>query len=759
HGHLSTLHIWWARRPLAACRAAIFAALVPQPNDPREAEQMQEFIAQLADWDNSIDSDSAAGKTGVHHYIRDARAYIKRAFPDRAPRVLDPFAGGGAIPLEALRLGCETYALDLNPVAHIIQLATLVYPQKYAFRSGDNGNQPGATLVRDIRKWGNWVLSRARAEVGDLYPQDPDSATPIAYFWARTVPCPNPSCNAVVPLIRQTWLARKPNKYIAYRVESGGPGSSIRFRVVSASSARNLGFDPGIGTTRGGTATCPSCGTPLSERYIKAEAAAGRLGAVPIAVGTDTPGGQGKRYRDVRATDESVFDHARQRLIDLKGQYDPMSSELPPIPDELLSTNSQYSPTPLYGLKEFGDLFNSRQALTISVFMRHVGRAFDAIAAETGDSEYAKAVTTYLAIAANRLADACSSLVRWRPTVEAQANTFARQAFSMMWDYVEINPFGGSSGDWESCIEWVWKYVAHAAATSSSPADVQRGNAAQLPYADGYFDAVVTDPPYYDSVPYSDLSDFFYVWLRRSIGNLYPAVLGTPLTPKQQEIIQSTSMRKRKEDFERMLSEAFSESSRVLADNGICVVVYAHKAVSAWETLIASLLKAGLTVDGSWPFNTERRARLRGQNSAALASSIFLVCRKRRVDAGVGIAGDVRRDIEANVRERLDDFWQAGLRGADFFISAIGPATAAFSRYDRVMTMGGEDVTVSTLLEWVQGRSRTTRSGASSPSPPRSRGTTPPRAGLARWTTRRASTSSGAGLTMGRRALWARRMA
>jgi len=217
HGHLSTLHIWWARRPLAACRAAIFAALVPQPEDPKEAKRLQAFIANLANWDNSIDSNNPSGRTGVHHYIKDARAYVKRSFPDRAPRVLDPFAGGGAIPLEALRLGCETYAFDLNPVAHIVQLATLVYPQKYSNRPGPYGNKPGATQVGDVQKWGKWVLEKARAEIGDLYPKDKDGATMVAYLWARTIVCPRADCAVQVPLIRQTWLAKKPGRMSAYK--------------------------------------------------------------------------------------------------------------------------------------------------------------------------------------------------------------------------------------------------------------------------------------------------------------------------------------------------------------------------------------------------------------------------------------------------------------------------------------------------------------------------------------------------------------
>ena len=311
HGHLSTLHIWWARRPLVACRAAIFASLVPQPDDPAAAAKMQTFIAELANWDNSIDSESAAGPTGVHHTIREARAYIRAAFPDRAPRVLDPFAGGGAIPLEALRLGCETYALDLNPVAHIIELATLVYPEKYAHRPGPHGDKPGATLVGDVRKWGQWVLDQARAEIGDLYPEDGNGATTVAYLWARAVACPNPACGVPVPLIRQTWLARKPNKNVAYKVESAGPGCTPSFRVIHAATANGFSFNPAMATSRGGIATCPSCGTPLSEGHIKHEATSCRLGMLPVAVITDSPNGQGKQYRGVTSDDHRVFELSR----------------------------------------------------------------------------------------------------------------------------------------------------------------------------------------------------------------------------------------------------------------------------------------------------------------------------------------------------------------------------------------------------------------------------------------------------------------
>ncbi|WP_165360625.1 DUF1156 domain-containing protein [Candidatus Chloroploca sp. Khr17] len=701
HGHLSTLHIWWARRPLAACRAAIFAALVPQSEDPKTAQKMQLFLASLADWDNSLDQASASGSKPAHHYIRDARAYIKQAFPDRAPRVLDPFAGGGAIPLEALRLGCETYALDLNPVAHIIQLATLVYPQLYAHRPGSDGTRPGATLIGDVQKWAAWVLAKAHEEIGDLYPRNEDGAGTVAYLWARTITCPRVACAAPVPLIRQTWLAKKPGRMYAYKIECDGPGSAMRYTVIGpVKSAHDFAFDPAQGTTRGGTAVCPCCGTPLAEKHIKAEAQAGRMGDQMVAVVWQSK--HGKLYRSVRPEDRAAFEQARMRLQALEENYDPLSGELPPVPDEVFTLNSRYAVPPMYGLDTFGKLFNSRQALALATLVKWVRAAYAEIARQVDDMAYAQAITTYLSIAVDRLADYNSSLCRWAPHGEYIGNTFSRQALPMMWDYTEVNPFSGSTGDWRGAVDWITRYIEHGSATSNHPADVRRGSATTLPYADNYFDAVITDPPYYDNVPYSDLSDFFYVWLRRTVGDLFPTVLGTPLTPKDQEVTQDISKKKGKADFERMLASAFAEITRVLREDGICVVVYAHKAISAWETLVAALLNAGLTVDGSWPFSTEMANRLRGQNSAALASSIFLVCRKRKIEAGIGIAGEVRTAIAANVRERLDQFWAAGLRGADFFISAIGPATAAFSRYDSVRDLRGNAITVSTLLEWVQ---------------------------------------------------------
>jgi len=693
HGHLSTLHIWWARRPLAACRAAIFAALVPHAPTPAAAQQQQAFLAELANWDNSLDGLPGLDGHATRTFVARAREQIRAAFPAAPPRVLDPFAGGGAIPLEALRLGCETYALDLNPVAHIIQLATLVYPQQY-----------GSQLAADVRHWGAWVLERARAELGALYASPTPATTTVAYLWARTIPCPNPHCAIPVPLIRQTWLSRKPKKYVAYRIVATGPGQPLRYAVVGpVDKPAELGFDPTAGTTRRGVATCPACGSPLTEKHIKAESMAGRLGSELVAVVVAATDRSGKHYRSVSDADRATFQQAQQQLARVQAAYDPYAGDLPPLPDEKLVDNDMKNVwCVIYGLDTYGKLFNERQGLALITFARLVREAHAAMLAAGMPPAYATAVATYLGIALDRLADYNSVLTRWLPTLQTPAGTFGRQALPMTWDYTEINVSGDVAGSWQSALDWITRYIEHGAATASTPATVQRGSATAMPYPDQFFDAVITDPPYYNNIAYAELSDFFYVWLRRSIGHLHPSVLGTPITPKEQQITEGGTLKRSKAWFEAELAAAFKECTRVLKDDGICVVVYAHKAISAWETLVAALLRAGLLVEGSWPFSTEMANRLRGRDSAALASSIFLVCRKRHSTAGGGRATSVREEIRHNVHTRLNDFWQQGLRGADFFISAIGPATAAFSRYDEVRTLSGELVTVSTLLEWVQ---------------------------------------------------------
>ncbi len=714
HGHISTLHIWWARRPLAAMRAAIFASLVPAPESDEERTKLEELIATIVDWDQVKDGNSPK--------IEEAKALIRKAFPDGPPRVLDPFMGGGATGLEALRLGCETHAVELNPVAHLIELCTLVYPQQYGqpemVSLHDNGEQEQMRLpsqepskqmaltmaveavqnplAEDVRKWGNWVLERAREEIGYLYANPAGDETIVGYLWARTVTCPNPTCRAEMPLVRQWWLAKTNNRKLALKPVVDRASKAITFEVVDVSGKRTKSeFDPDEGTSSRGHATCLCCGQTADVQYIRDEGKAGRMGAMPLAVITEQLGA-GKAYRPFTESDVVLFREAEERLLQLADE----------APDEPLPAIGTLGfRVQGYGLTHWRDLFNAQQLLALLTFSRQVRTAYEAMIVEGMNADRAKAVTTYLSLAIDRLADRQTTICRWDNTGESVMNTFARQALPMVWDYIAVNPFSGTTGDWTNALDWIIRVIEHTARTANHPAQAQQGTATRISYPDGVLDAVITDPPYYDSVPYADLSDFFYVWLKRSLGFLYPDLFRTPLTPKASEIIQEparhTDNTAAKAFYEREMTKAFTEARRVLRPDGIAVIVFAHKSLAAWETLLNSLLEAGLVVTASWPLHTEMGTRLRAHESAALASSIFIVCRVRAAERD-GYLDDVRSDLTATIRERLDFFWAQGIRGADFFISAIGPAVAVFGRYSHVYNLDGSEVGVGALLDLVQ---------------------------------------------------------
>jgi len=724
HGHISTLHIWWARRPLAAMRAAIFASLVPAPDTDEERQRLEDLIATIVDWDQVKDGNSPK--------IEEAKNLIRQAFPDRPPRLLDPFMGGGSTGLEALRLGCETHAVELNPVAHLIELCTLVYPQKYGqigksanqqaeglksedLLTGQSRNPQSAVrnpLAADVRRWGEWVLERAREQIGHLY-ENPHRSLPlpggrpgrgsaptiVGYLWARTVTCPNPTCLADMPLVRQWWLANTGTRKIALEPVVDRAAKRITFEVVDLSTRSAQGkpaFDPSQGTSSKGHATCLVCGQVANVEYVREEGVAGRMGETPLAVIYEQPG-VGKGYRVFIAQDKEAFRKAQTLSAAMQDE----------VPDEPIPmTELRRISAPLYGLDTWGKLFSARQVVTLVTLSRQVRVAHNAMLAAGMEPERAKAVTTYLALALDRLADYSSTLCVWTNSGEFIAHTFGRQALPMVWDYVEINPFSDSSGNWAGALEWITSVVEHVAKVSEQTAILHQGTATRQLYPDGYFDAVITDPPYYDNVPYSHLADFFYVWLKRTLGDLYPGSFHTPLSPKGAEIVQdrphsrSTST-KDAAFYEQEMTRAFAEACRVLRPDGIFVVVFAHKSLAAWETLLDSLLQAGLIVTASWPLHTERPGRVRAIGTASLASSIFIVCRVRAAESE-GYFDDVRQELAATIRERLDFFWKQSIRGADFFISAIGPAVAVFGRYSRVYKLDGTPVGVGELLDLVQ---------------------------------------------------------
>jgi adenine-specific DNA methylase len=668
HGHICTLHIWWARRPLASSRATAYAALTPATDDVTEWQKQRDFIVEMSKWENSLNPsilekarrDILKAHVGRLSAERGEPVTVEDIEAGRAPRprVLDPFSGGGAIPLEALRMGCETYANDYNPVAVLLLKATLEYPQKFGqpvaqvdnLRHGLLDLKTEHTinpLLEAVKKWGNWVLAEAREELARFYPPDPDGSIPVGYIWARTIPCQNPACGADIPLIRQFWLAKKTKtkrkKQVALYSEV--TDGRVDFRIVGDGSALSgaegytpwpESFDPGTGTVSRAVATCPVCGGMVeantTRRLFQEEKAGQRM----VAVVLTHPQRRGKHYRVATEADEAVYREAEAKLQEKRERLT-LAWGMDPVPDEPLPIGGRgkYDTCrlPLYGLHYWGDLFNTRQQLALITFADKVRQAHARMLAEGLSPEFAKAVATYLALAVDRLADRESSICRWDNTGESVMNTFARQALPMVWDYVEVNPLSGATGDWNSAMDWVIRVIEHCSQSSTArlTTTVTQSSATQLPHQNDHFDAILTDPPYYDNVPYSDLSDFFYVWLKRSVGHLYPEQFATPLTPKSEETVADAIRQGNKETarhfFEDNLARAFREMHRILKPEGIAVIVYAHKSTAGWETVVNALLDSGLVVTSAWPLNTEMQSRVRAQETASLASSIYIVAR------------------------------------------------------------------------------------------------------------------------------------
>lgn len=721
HGHPSTLHLWWARRPLASCRALLLGLLWPDPCDPLCPQQFKdrarELLGKVPGCNPGSDDESlrrsllrfmadfASWDLATHPvYLEVARGLVRAAYPEEPPLVVDPFAGGGSIPLEALRVGCEAFGSDLNPVACLVLKVLLEQIPRL-----------GPELATELVRVATEIKQAAESEMAELYPRDPDGAIPIAYIWARTVRCEAPSCGAEIPLSRSFWLCKKAHRRFAlrYRIErpTNGP-PAIHFDLIRPNSDEEVPK----GTVSRAKAICPACGAVLSPDRVRAQLAAQRGGADVLfdeagrriggarmmAVVTVRPGGGGRYYRLPTDADYNAVRLAQQRLAALLSDWKRTGeSRLCPVPDEPLPPVGTLGfRVQKYGMLSWGDLFTARQKLALAV-VTGLARRFAALLPEQ--------LQLALAILVDRLADGNASLCRWLASREEVKNVFSRQALPIVWDFAEAYPLSEATRGYAGALELITKVIT--AWPGSERGQVQLADAAEHPLPDQTADVWFTDPPYYDAVPYAALSDFFLVWLKRTLPGhpllCDPFDLHNPLSPKSREAIQdkgsctADGRPKDKTFYEETMSKAFSEGRRLLKDDGVASVIFAHKTTEGWEALLSGLVKGGWTITASWPVATEMGTRLRARDSAALATSVHLVCRPRSSDAPVGDWADVLRELPKRVGDWMERLQAEGVRGADLVFACIGPALETFSRYRRVETAEGHEIQLSEYLEKV----------------------------------------------------------
>lgn len=713
HGHPSTLHLWWARRPLASARAVLWASLVDDPSAhpdkfPTEADQEVErkrlfdILERLVPWEATTDQ----------RVLAEARAEILRSCDGKPPLVLDPFGGGGTIPLESLRLGLPTASGDLNPVAVTIQRAMLEVPTRFAGRppvspsaAANKAMWDGAQgLAADIEAWGRWMGEEAARLIGSHYPpvKAPDGslATPIAWIWVRTVESPDPSWSGHVPLVGSWVLSKKPRRPVVW-VEPivDTANRSIRYEV-------RKGGMPEEGTVGRSGGRCLATGTPIPLQYIRDEAKAGRLGNALIAV---------------------VAEGTRSRLFcdppDDPVGVPPVDSELVPegnLPDGGLGFRVQN-----YGMTEWKSLFTSRQLLALTTFgglLRRVraevedgalakGLADDGVSLAEGGCgarAYAEALVTYLALIIDRCAGRWTHLAIWNSVRDTVEHVFRLQAIQMTWAFAEANPFSSSTGNWVGQIEWVTK--ALLTLPIGQTADVAQRDARARMIEKAPF-MLCTDPPYYDNVGYADLSDFFYVWMRKNLRDVWPDECATLLAPKADELIADPSRAGGSQaalaHFEEGMGEAFAAASQSSHPDFPSTIFYAFKASettadgtssTGWETFLSGLLEAGLAITATWPMRTEMTGGVRNARRNSLASSVVLACRPRHVTAPMATRGEFIGALRSEMDPAVRLLQFENIAPVDLAQSAIGPGIAIFSRYAKVIEADGKAMTVRAAL-------------------------------------------------------------
>jgi len=764
--HIRNLHVWWARRPLAACRAIVFASLIPDPDNPSCPPEFRLAVQRLLKENvppelrfyrrgrNSIiDNDPYHPYEGYPDTLRNrllmfiakwspeqilfnqgksnnnpqpsqllddrclikwetvnpsneqgkvvisiAQELIKIANNNVKPVVLDPFGGGGSIPLEASRLGSKPITNDYNPVAHTILRATCEFPQKFGF-AGDRYEIPSGTLstlpsltrvsntlVYDVENWAKKILENAQEKIGNVYPPKKNGHPIVGYLWARTVPCSNPACKCQIPLLHNLLLCDKPGKKIA--LSPSVEGGKIKFKIVKGAQISET-----EGTISNGVARCLICGQVTPVEDIKRASFEGVLGNRIVAVIVD--GTSGKDYYPSDIEDENCY----QEAVKMSQGID--------RPNELMPSSSDTVSGRGWNFKKWGDLFNDRQLLTLNTLKESFNEISNEIdKSNVGANEYKNAILTYLGLWISRIASFNSTFCIWAVTSEIIKNPFGRQALPMNFDYPESNPFSESSGSALTQLKYLVDVIRQETNINSyEPSEVFYGSADSLPLQNQSCSIVVTDPPYFDAIAYADLSDFYYVWLKRVLGNTLPEVFSTPLTPKNGEVTalkhrHGGSAEKANNHFVDSLKKCLIEAKRVCHDDGLFAIMFAHQSTEAWAALIDALFSAGLSVNATFPIDTELTTALK-KNVSALSSSITVICRSRIANE-IQTLKSIRVEIDKAVKDSVKRFWDLGFRGADLIVACYGPAVGIFGKYERVERADGTIVTIPELLNIVR---------------------------------------------------------
>ena len=815
HGHISTLHLWWARRPLPVCRAIVFASLVPDPLDENCPEafkyaieyllntglgklhykpykdipytsvvdemednhrnRLMMFIGkfseacqanmiagkstppkdQLDDWslikwenknnpqilrmarglifvayqsdkrpdatweqlhdefnhlyDAILKAESALYELKDRHIetdlVKQREAELQAAidaFQNEMPSVFDPFAGGGAIPLEAARLGCRSYGNDINPVAHIIERGSAEFPQKYGkpivyskeeFEKlyGEEGlkmaqeDERGITfdgkcyhipnrLAFDVEFYAKKILTETEKEVGYLYPTDEKGNKPVAFYWARTAKCSNPSCGADVPLLKQFYLANTSKKRVYFNPIING--TDITFEIKEGKCDHLNGWN------NRGNLTCPCCGNVTSVNLVKQQFKKDGIPERLLAIITETD--NGKSYRLPTNNELSIK----------------VNENIDKPTDRMAVENNRNFNTPGWGIDNYGDMFSNRQLLMLTTLIKH----YHSLVSNLGAEGYSKIIITYLAIWIDRIALTNTSLGRWDNTCQKYQHPFNRQAIPMTFDYPEINPFSSSTGSANNMLEWVLKYIEDESFTPFPALFANASSGERGQFKVKSLTAVVTDPPYYDAIAYADISDFFYVWLKRTLGEVFPLNFSTPQTPKAEECTalkhhHNDSESEANAHFENKLTQIFDAIERQTSD--MVSIMFAHQSTKAWTTLCNSILDARMNITGSWPMDTELVNRSISLSGAALESSVTVACRPSE-RKGFADFDEVKHDIRQMVKAEVEKLYGLGFRGADLLTACFGQAVSVFGHYKLVETAEGDPVSVGQLLEFAR---------------------------------------------------------